>query len=1086
VTNLTLYTSNRLEILADMLAEKIRIPLSRPFDEEIIVVQSKGMERWVSIELAGANGICANARFPFPDSFVHEIFKKVIKDLPEDMAFDPKKMTWKIMKVLPSLITRPGFEGLKNYLGDRGEDLKRFQLSERISNLFDQYLLFRPEMILAWERGKEDHWQAVLWRELVRGSELRHRAALGEAFIAEAKNRAIDIDDFPERICVFGISALPRFHIEILAGISRFIEVNFFLMNPCREYWADIVSDWEMKKTIDRQRSEDVAYTDLHLEKGNNLLASMGALGRDFFNLINEFDYQEITAFEDLGEESILSCLQSDILNLSQKDTGIGGNDHFLGADDTSFKIHSCHSAMREIEVLYDQLLDMFEKDPSLLPKDVLVMTPDIETYAPYIQAVFGVPEDEHMRFPFTIADRSARLESRMIDTFLDALDLCKSRFSASEVMAILESRPVYERFGFSEGDLVLVRRWIKDTGIRWGIDEQSRRRLDLPALSENTWQAGLDRLVLGYAMPGYDKKLFDGILPYDYVEGGEAVLLGRFLAFCHTLFDYVVSFERKRRVEEWSELLISFAEGLFFLDEKRETEWQLLKRTLADLADVIVSGESVFDEQIDVAVVRWHLGRLLEEKGFGFGFIDGGITFCAMLPMRSIPFRVICLVGMNGDIYPRQSKPIGFDLMAKHPRPGDRSRRRDDRYLFLEAILSARQRLYISYVGQSIKDNSIAPPSVLVSELVDYVEERFEGHCENIFEKIFTKHRLQAFSPEYFKSESKLFSYSKMNYQAARSIGETIGVLPFISKGLDEPGNEWKIVDLRHLCSFFNNGARFLLNRRLGIYLEEKQSVLKDQEHFELASLEKYILEQALVEKGLSGEEIESLFPITKASGLLPHGVVGVCLYDNICQDINRFVEKTRPYVLKPKLEPVDVDVVISDFRLTGKIDVLYEQGLVQYRHARLKAKDRLRVWIYHLVLSCIRSEHLETSKLIGLRKKDKQYEWTALEYTQAECAEKILSDLLKIYWNGLMRTIHFFPESAWEYANALLDKGRQDIDATRKARRIYFGDEYHWSECEDAYYELCFRDTDPIDSEFKDLAVEIFEPLIRHEAIV
>ncbi|MBW2194998.1 MAG: exodeoxyribonuclease V subunit gamma, partial [Deltaproteobacteria bacterium] len=495
------------------------------------------------------------------------------------------------------------------------------------------------------------------------------------------------------------------------------------------------------------------------------------------------------------------------------------------------------------------------------------------------------------------------------IDTFLDALDLCKSRFSASEVMAILESRPVYERFGFSEGDLVLVRRWIKDTGIRWGIDEQSRRRLDLPPLSENTWKAGLDRLVLGYAMPGYDKKLFDGILPYDYVEGGEAVLLGRFLAFCHTLFDYVVSFEQKRRVEEWSELLIRFAEELFLLDEKRETEWQLLKRTLADLADVIVSEESVFDEQIDVAVVRWHLGRLLEEKGFGFGFIDGGITFCAMLPMRSIPFRVICLVGMNGDIYPRQSK-IGFDLMAKHPRPGDRSRRRDDRYLFLEAILSARQRLYISYVGQSIKDNSIAPPSVLVSELIDYVEERFEGHFENIFEKIFTKHRLQAFSPEYFKSESKLFGYSKMNYQAARSIGETIGVLPFISKGLDEPGDEWKIVDLRHLCSFFNNGARFLLNRRLGIYLEERQSVLKDQEHFELASLEKYILEQALVEKGLSGEEIESLFPITKASGLLPHGVVGVCLYDNICQDINRFVEKTRPYVLKPKLEPVDVDV--------------------------------------------------------------------------------------------------------------------------------------------------------------------------------
>ena len=1084
MTNLTLYTSNRLEILAGMLAEYLRTPLNHPFDEDIIVVQSKGMERWVSMEIAKANNICANARFPFPDSFIHEIFKKVIRDLADDQPFDPKKMTWKIMKVLPSLISRPGFEGLKNYLGEYSGNLKRFQLSEHISNLFDQYLLFRPEMILAWEKGKEDHWQAVLWRELVQGSKLRHRAALGETFIAAAKNRNFDISDFPERVCVFGISALPRFHIEILAGIARFIEVNFFLMNPCKEYWADIVSDWEMKKTIDRQFSEAVTYTDLHLEKGNALLASMGALGRDFFNLINEFNFQEITTFEDQGEESILTCLQSDILNLSNKDSRIGGNG--LGVDDTSFKIHSCHSAMREIEVLYDQLLDMFEKDPSLLPKDVLVMTPDIEKYAPYVQAVFGEPEDERLRFPFSIADRSARLESRVIDTFLDAIDLCKSRFSATEVMAILESRPVYERFGFSEPDLVLIRSWIKETGIRWGIDEQSRGKLDLPALNENTWKAGLDRLVLGYAMPGYDKKLFDGILAYDYVEGGETEILGRFLAFCHTLFDYVVSFEQKRRVDQWSELLIKFAEELFLLDEKRETEWQLLKRTLADLGDDIISEESVFDEQIDVSVVRWHLGSLLEEKGFGFGFIDGGITFCAMLPMRSIPFRVICLIGMNGDIYPRQSKPIGFDLMAKHPKPGDRSRRRDDRYLFLEAILSARQMLYISYVGQSIKDNSIVPPSVLVSELIDYVEERFEVNSVNILEKIFTKHRLQAFSPEYFKSESKYFSYSKMNYHAARSIGVTKEVLPFISKGLDEPENEWKTVDLVRLCGFFNNGARFLLNRRLGIYLEEGESALKDQEHFEIELLEKYTLEQALLEKALSGEEIESLFPIKKASGLLPHGVVGVCLYDNICQGINRFVEKTRPYVLKPELESIDVDIIISGFRLTGNIGALYEQGLVQYRHARIKAKDRLRVWIYHLVLSCIKPDHLKTSKLIGLLKKNKQYEWAAFKYTQVIGAEKILSDLLQIYWNGLMRTIHFFPESAWEYAHDLLEKGKKDVDATRKARHNYYGDEYHWSECEDAYYELCFGDTDPIDSEFKDLAIEIFKPLIRHEEII
>ncbi len=233
---------------------------------------------------------------------------------------------------------------------------------------------------------------------------------------------------------------------------------------------------------------------------------------------------------------------------------------------------------------------------------------------------------------------------------------------------------------------------------------------------------------------------------------------------------------------------------------------------------------------------------------------MTGGMTFCAMLPMRSIPFRVICLLGMNDDAYPRQTKPLGFDLMARNPRPGDRSRRNDDRYLFLEAILSAREKLHISYVGQSIQDNSIRPPSVLVSELLDYIEEGFEVPGEKILEHIVTKHRLQAFSPEYFRKKGKLIQL--FPGESARPHGRswilTKKERRFITRGLPEPSEEWKTVDVNQLCRFLTNPAKFLLTQRLGIYLEEEEALFDETEPFEVKGLEKYQLEQELVEKGV------------------------------------------------------------------------------------------------------------------------------------------------------------------------------------------------------------------------------------------
>ena len=404
--NFRVFTSNRLEILADQLSGVLQEPLPSPFDPEIIVVQSKGMERWICLQLAERHGICSNCRFPFPNTFVHEIFQSVLKNLPKPTLFDPEVMTWRVMMALPSLIEEPAFETLRLYLESGRSDLKRFQLSQRIADLFDQYLLFRPEMMFQWEKGKARHWQALLWRKLVEGHEREHRAALAKELFTALERSTSPSPGIPKRISVFGISALPRFHVQVFASLSQVAQVNLFLMNPSQEYWGDILATWEMKKKVMTEKA--ASEEELHMEKGNSLLASMGALGRDFFEMIQEFQVEEGSSYEEPEAGHLLISIQLDVLSLQERQ-----EKKKISSEDLSIQIHSCHSPMREVEVLRDQLLRMFEEDPGLLPKDILVMMPDVETYAPYIQAVFDTPQEDARRIPFSIADRSIRKGGR-------------------------------------------------------------------------------------------------------------------------------------------------------------------------------------------------------------------------------------------------------------------------------------------------------------------------------------------------------------------------------------------------------------------------------------------------------------------------------------------------------------------------------------------------------------------------------------------------------------------------------------------------------------------------------------------------
>lgn len=1072
MAGLRLYTSNRLEVLADRLAEVLASPLGSPLSQEIVVVQSRGMERWVRMEVAKRLGVCANVHFPFPNAFLGDLFRKNLGGMEEDPLYDPEVMPWRIMDLLVTLPEKPGFEEIRGYLGGEAGHLKAFQLSREIARLFDQYLVFRQDMILSWETGRDGHWQARIWRALVQGHEGRHRAAMRLALMERLRGTPPGQARVPERISIFGISALPPFHLEVLTGLSRHADVKLFLMNPCKEYWAHIRSEREMRKELGPKADKTPSRAMLHLEEGNSLLASMGTLGRDFFSLIAMLDLEVYEDFHQAAPETILSWIQDDILSL--RDAGdAAGHERMIDPKDRSIQIHSCHGPMREIEVLKDHLLAMFDEHPDLAPEDVVVMAPDIGIYAPFVQSVFGDLGQGKTRIPFSIADRTFRMESRIAETFMRILDLCGSRLLASEALAILEDPSVLERFGLEERDLPRIHRWVHETGIRWGMDASHRERFDMSPLKENTWRFGLERLLLGQALPGRNERVFQGILPYDLIEGAEVEVLGRFVEFAEVLFSQVSTLELERDLYAWADVLSEVLERFFLPEDRTEGDVLEIRRALHELRKAQeVSG---FVRPLEGSVIKGFLSHRLQKEASRSGFMTGGVTFCSMLPMRSIPFKVICLIGMNSDAYPRQGMRLGFDLMAKHPKTGDRSRRNDDRYLFLEAILSARKTLYISYVGQSAQDNALVPPSVLVSELIDYVDRSFVMADGRASEHVVTVHRLQPFSPAYFRGDPKRFSYSEDDFDAARRLQE-IPRAPsaFISRGLTEPPADWGRVNLPALQSFFSNPARFLLTNRLGFALEDAFTPVEDTEPFVLDGLERYRLEQTLVEKRLAGKNLPDLHFPAKASGVLPLGQVGDVVFHREVDQVGKFAVVLERFLGEQPSTELFYHATVCGVELQGRLQGLTSNGLARYRYAKLKARDHVRTWLEHLILNAFGGEGSSRHTILF----GKEETWV---FEPLEAGEKVLADLFQFFFRGLRFPLSFFPETSMTFAVQVLERGRREDLSLLEARRTWLGSEFLRGESSDPYYNLCFRHVDALDNAFRETAIAVYGPLLK-----
>uniref|UniRef100_UPI00260247F6 exodeoxyribonuclease V subunit gamma n=1 Tax=uncultured Halomonas sp. TaxID=173971 RepID=UPI00260247F6 len=873
--------------------------------------------------------------------------------VPPVSPFDKPRLVWRLMRLLPTLLDASVFAPLARFLEGDDDLRKRHQLAERLADLFDQYQVYRADWLAAWAAGddviltargearplaEEQRWQAELWRALRADIANAHgeaglassRAAVHARFLEACQALKGRPPGLPRRVIVFGISSLPAQTLEALAAMARVSQVLLCVHNPCRHYWADIIEHKDLLRAErKRQRRRpgmpaDLAETELHLH-AQPLLAAWGKQGRDYLRLLDEFDEAQayrglfegealrIDLFdspledEEDPEPSLLRQLQDDILELRPL---AESRERWPAVDpsrDRSLRFQVAHSALREVEILHDQLLAAFSEDPTLRPRDVLVMVPDVDQYAAAVQAVFGrLDPDDPRHIPFTLSDQASRHRLPLLIALEQLLRLPELRLSVSDLLDLLEVPALRARFGIPETALPVLRRWIEGAGIRWGLDARQRQSLELPeGLSANTWAFGLRRLLLGYAVGSAAEGPWQGVEPYDDIGGLEAALAGPLVSLIDTLEAQWQTLAEPCDVATWGERLRELLAACFLADSDQDL-MALTRLEQALDAWQESAEEAGLEEPLPLSVVREHWLAQVDEASLSQRFLAGAVNIATLMPMRAIPFRHVCLLGMNDADYPRVQRPLDIDLMAQDYRPGDRSRREDDRYLFLEALLSARDRLTISWVGRSIVDNTEQPPSVLLGQLRDHLARGWrlagddkENGGQTLLEALTTEHPLQPFSIAYFRAGSPLATYAHEWRELHLPGGDAE---PAAAPAL-APFRQESPLTLAQLGGFLRAPVQAFHTTRLKVFLETEALERLDHEPFELDGLDHWQLQHALIEASRAaveaGEPFEPALEATLArlerEGRLAMGGFTERMRDALAEPMPKLFEEYR-----------------------------------------------------------------------------------------------------------------------------------------------------------------------------------------------
>lgn len=970
--SLTLHRSPQVDLLAEALASRLAEPLDDPFAPELVIVPAKGVERWLSQRLshhlgvtrdahgnrAGhGDGTAANIEFRAPRSLVAEVV-----GASDDDPWRPDVLVWPLLEVIDASMGEPWCVALTRHLGRsglHGDDHRhgrRWAVAHRLARLFAAYAAQRPSLLAAWESGADTDgtrspvpadlaWQPELWRRLVdrlgvASPVARHTRAVERLYASPAAA------DLPERMSLFGHTRLTVTEVDVLQALAAHRDVDVWLPHASDALWQALrepTADGTVARVDD----------DTHLVARHPLLATLGRDVRELQRTLAPVAAVSLTV--DAPESrpaTLLGRLQSDL-----ETNRAPASDHQLAPDDRSIQVHACHGPARQVEVLREALLGLLADDPTLEPRDVVVMCPDIEHFAPLVEAAFGLgglagtDEGWHpgQQLQVRLADRSLVQTNPLLGVVGRLLDLAGGRAEATTILDLAATEPVRRRFGLTDDDLDEITRWVDQTGVRWAFDAAHREPFGLAGYVQNTWQFGLDRVLTGAAVSGDARRYFGPTLPYDAVGSSDIDLAGRVAELVDRLRDVTDRLTGTHPVTTWVDTLRTALASLTAVGHGDEWQQHQAEQELA----AVGAEQADPTLRLSLSDIRSLMRARLVGRPTRANFRTGSLTVCTMVPMRSVPHRVVCLLGLDDGVFPRAGSPDGDDVLARRPLTGERDARSEDRQLLLDAILAASEHLVITYSGADEVSGRPRPPAVPLGEVLDAVELTAPGAREQVV----VHHPLQTFDVRNFVP-GRLGTPAAFSFDAAARAAALAGRAPRSAPPtlheLALPPAPRDDVDLEALGAFLRAPARELLRRRLGVSVWDDDDVVADAIPIDLGGLEKWGVGAAILDDRLAGFSPREALQLAWRRGDLPPGSLGWGVARSVAESVEPIAARALDVMEARPRESLDVDVDLGDGRrLRGTVTGLHGDRVVQYSYSSFGARHHLDAWLPLLALS-------------------------------------------------------------------------------------------------------------------------------------
>jgi len=1006
------HRAERADGLVEALRALLADPLPDPFAPEVVAVPTRGMERWLTQRMSarlGASGgrfdgVCANVGFPSPRRLVGDALAAASGIAPDEDPWLPERAVWPLLEVVEGCLDEPWLGVLAAHLGagtDEVRRARRFATVRHLAELFDRYAIQRPEMVRGWAAGEgspsgggagplpegpSGGWQAELWRRLRaridQPSPAERIAAAGERLRAEP-----ELVELPPRVSLFGLTRLPAGHAEVLRALAHARDVHLFLLHPSPALWGKVADRVAGGPRVVRRAGDPTATLPAH-----RLLASWGQDARELQLVVGEGGAADHHHPVEHATGTLLARLQAGVRDdAPPPGRPLPGRDDerpLLDDDDRSVQVHACHGRARQVEVLRDAILHLLSEDEGLEPRDVVVMCPDVETFAPLIQATFGAgelatdtgedghdavpagvrPPDLHVR----LADRSLRQTNPVLGVVARLLDLAEQRLTASQVLDLADREPVRRRLRLDDDDLARMEDWVASAGIRWGLDAEHRRPFKLDALHAGTWRAGLDRVLVGVTMTEDDRRLFGDVLPLDDVESGAIDLAGRFAELVDRLRAACDALTGAKPIDAWAGALGEAADALTATSQLDAWQRAELGRILDDLVREATTADGLAPTRLALPEIRVLLADRLQGRPTRANFRTGHLTICTLMPMRSVPHRVVCLLGLDDAVFPRKAPRDGDDLILDDPHVGDRDARSEDRQLLLDALMAAGDRLVVTYTGNDERTNAERPPAVPIGELLDVIDATVrlpEGEARG---RIVTRHPLQGFDPRNFMdgelAPGRVWSFDRVTLDGARALtGPRRPPEPFLRDAL--PDARGPLVEVEDLVRFVERPVKAFLRRRLGISVGDHDDEIADALPIELDGLGVWGVGQRLLDARLAGAGLDGAIAAEVARGTLPPGR----LADPVIARVQPVVERIAAHaeaVLGGTMLPgsVDVKVVLPDGRaLSGTVPGVCGSVLRTVTYSRVNPRHRLALWVRWLALTAAHPDRAYEAAVIG-----------------------------------------------------------------------------------------------------------------------